>query len=279
LYTTGKEVPLSKFLQSFQAKALIGGLAIAGFIAFRTIAIVPAGHVAVVDLFGNVDHKVREPGLHFINPFAHIRKFSTKTQILSCKVQVPSKEGLSISLHVSALFRVEPGAVRTLYTTVGTDYVDVILDPQFQSVIRQVTSGYEAKDLYNAASRTKMQHELIQVLRSTLHERGIAIEDTPLRGITLPETLTTAIENKLKAEQESQRMQFVLERERLEAERKQIEANGIASFQRIVSDGISPQLLKWKGIEATEHLASSPNSKIIVIGGSDGLPLILNAKQ
>ncbi|NUM71622.1 MAG: prohibitin family protein, partial [Ignavibacteriaceae bacterium] len=107
-------------------------------------------------------------------------------------------------------------------------------------------------------------------------ERGITIEKVALRQITLPAGLTAAIEEKLKAEQESQRMQFVLQREQLEADRKRIEAQGIADFQKIVSQGISDQLLKWKGIEATEKLAQSGNSKIVVIGGKDGLPLILN---
>ena len=115
-------------------------------------------------------------------------------------------------------------------------------------------------------------------LQSLVEERGIRIEATPLRTITLPPRLTQAIEEKLQAEQESQRMQFVLLKEKQEAERKGIEASGIADFQKIVTKGISEQLLRWKGIEATEKLANSQNTKVIIVGGKDGLPLIMDAR-
>jgi len=202
---------------------------------------------------------------------------SIKTQNLSVKVEVPSKEGLSIQLLVSALYRINPEKAREIYTTIGLNYQDVILQPQFGSIIRQVTSNYEAKDLYTSSARLLMHKDLTQQLSEILSIRGIIIEDTPLREITLPQKLTQAIEEKLRAEQESQRMQFVLQREQLEAERKAIEAGGIANFQKIVTEGISDQLLRWKGIEATEVLAKSSNTKIVIVGGKDGLPIIFNS--
>ena len=147
--------------------------------------------------------------------------------------------------------------------------------PNFRSVVRGVTTKYEAKALYTA-ERDKLENEMRDKLASVREISEITVLSTPLRQINLPRGLTASIEEKLKAEQESQRMEFILTREKQEAERKRIEAKGIADFQDIVSKGISDQLLKWKGIEATENLAKSQNSKIIVIGaGKDGLPIIL----
>jgi len=124
-----------------------------------------------------------------------------------------------------------------------------------------------------------MHQDLTNTLSAILVDRGIVVEDTPLREIILPQKLTQAIEEKLSAEQESQRMHFVLEKEKLEAERKAIEAGGIANFQKIVTEGISDQLLHWKGIEATETIASSANTKIVIVGGKDGLPIIFNSQN
>jgi len=255
---------------------VIAAGAIGFFAVMRSIAVVPAGNVGVKDLFGKVDEFTYNPGLHIINPLASMKNFSTKTQNLSVEVEVPSKEGLTIHLKVSALYKVNPEKAKEIYTTIGLNYEEIILHPLFGSIIRQVTSNYEAKDLYTSSARLLMHKDLTTQLAEVLKERGIIVEDTPLREITLPPKLTFAIEEKLKAEQESQRMQFVLEREKLEAERKGIEAGGIASFQRIVTEGISEQLLHWKGIEATESLANSSNTKVIVIGGKDGIPVIYN---
>jgi regulator of protease activity HflC (stomatin/prohibitin superfamily) len=151
--------------------------------------------------------------------------------------------------------------------------------PQFRSVVRGVTARYEAKALYTA-SREKLAGEIMDELEGLVGPRGITIETAALRQIILPQRLTKSIEEKLQAEQESQRMAFVLKKEEQEAERKRIEAKGIKDFQTIVSEGINDQLLRWKGIEATEKLANSPNAKVIVIGsGKDGLPLILGGNN
>ena len=147
--------------------------------------------------------------------------------------------------------------------------------PQFRSVVRGVTARYEAKALYTA-SREKLAGEILDELEKLVGPRGITVEQAPLRQIKLPDRLTKSIEEKLQAEQESQRMAFILQKEEQEADRKRIEAKGIADFQDIVSKGISDQLLQWKGIEATEKLENSSNTKVIVIGsGKNGLPLIL----
>ena len=194
-------------------------------------------------------------------------------------MSVPSKEGLSVDLEISLLFKLDSEKANEIYKTVGPNYAEIILTPQFRSVVRGVTARYEAKALYTA-SREKLAGEILTELENLVGPRGIIVEQAPLRQIKLPERLTKSIEEKLQAEQESQRMEFILTREKQEADRKRIEAKGIADFQEIVSKGISEQLLKWKGIEATEKLAGSQNTKVVIIGsGKDGLPLILGSDK
>ena len=210
---------------------------------------------------------------------ANVEKMSIKTQEIKETMNVPSEEGLGVELEISLLFKLNPDKANEIYKTVGPNYTEIILVPQFRSVVRDVTARYEAKALYTA-SREKLAGEIVDDLEKLVGPRGITIEQAPLRQITLPSRLTQSIEEKLQAEQESQRMQFVLQRESQEADRKRIEAKGIADFQEIVSKGISEQLLKWKGIEATEKLANSTNTKVVIIGsGKDGLPIILGSDK
>jgi prohibitin 1 len=245
----------------------------------RSIRVIPAGSVGVVDLFGRVSPETLSSGIQFANPLARVVTMSVKTQELKEVMDVPSKEGLSINVECSVLFHLDPERAADVYRTLGQDYVPVILEPQFRSVTRGVTAAYEAKALYTS-EREHLAQLITGDLQKLLAPRGVVIESTPLRRLTLPQRITTAIEEKLSADQESQRMEFVLLKEKQEAERKRIEAAGIADFQRIVAQGISPELLRWKGIEATTKIAESPNSKVIVIGsGKDGLPLILGGGQ
>jgi regulator of protease activity HflC (stomatin/prohibitin superfamily) len=201
-----------------------------------------------------------------------------KTQEIKEVMDVPSKEGMTVQLEISALYQLNPEKAAEVYKSIGENFVEVILEPQFRSVARGVTAGYEAKALYTS-EREMLAQILLVDLQKLVEPRGISVESTPLRRIGLPPGLTASIEAKLQAEQQSQQMQFVLAKERQEADRKRIEAQGISDFQNIVARGISEQLLRWKGIEATEKLANSQNTKVIVIGaGKDGLPLILDTK-
>ncbi|RMD49593.1 MAG: prohibitin family protein [Ignavibacteria bacterium] len=261
---------------NFSFIAVIIGAVIA---VLQLFTVIPAGTVGVVDFLGVVSDNTLKPGVNIVNPVAKIYKFSIKTQEIKEVMKVPSKEGLTVDLEISLLFKLTPDKANIIYKTIGPNYTDIILIPQFRSVVRGVTARYEAKALYTA-SREKLASEIVEELDSLVEPRGITIESAPLRQIVLPNRLTQAIEEKLQAEQESQRMQFILKKEEQEAERKRIEAKGIADFQTIVSEGINEQLLKWKGIEATEKLANSPNAKIIVIGsGKDGLPIILGGDK
>ena len=163
-----------------------------------------------------------------------------------------------------------------LYKNVGVDYQKVLIEPEAASVIRGLTSESDAKALYSSG-RHKIQDAVKEELDKALGDKGIIVENVMLKDLELPESLSKAIELKAQAEQESARMEFILTRETQEAERKAIEAQGIADFQRIVSEGITDATLQWKGIEATEKLVESPNAKIIIIGNSKGdLPVIFN---
>lgn len=251
-------------------------LALVGFA--QAVVVVPAGHVGVVDLFGRVSPQTLKSGLNLVNPLARIAKMSVKTQDMKEVMDVPSQEGLTVQLEVSALFHLDPEKAADVYRTVGTEYAEILLQPQFRSVTRGVTAQYEARALYTS-EREKLAEAIATELRRLVEPRGITVEATPLRKLTLPARLATAIEEKLGAEQESQRMQFVLAKERQEADRRRIEAQGIADFQRIVTTGINDQLLRWKGIEATLKIAESQNAKVIIVGsGKDGLPLILGGQ-
>lgn len=260
--------------KSVNVAVLVGAIGVA---LIQCFTIIPAGHVGVVDFLGNVRPLTLKSGVNLVNPMARVVKMTIKTQELKELMEVPSKEGLNVKLEISVLYHLDPEKAMDVYRTVGENYVEIILVPQFRSVSRGVTASYEAKALYTSARETLSQ-QIKTDLEKQVNNRGIIVETTPLRSVTMPAGLTQSIEQKLQAEQESQRMQFVLLKETQEAERKKIEASGISSFQNTVSKGISEQLLRWKGIEATEKLANSPNTKVIVIGGKDGLPLIMDTK-
>jgi len=250
----------------------IGALLLAFTQIFRVI---PAGNVGVVDFFGKVSDKTLKAGINIVNPLSRVINFSIKTEELKETMNVPSKEGLTVTLEISVLYHLDPEKAADVYKTIGPNYLEVILEPQIRSVARSVTSSYDARALYTSEREILAKTVLVDI-KALVEPRGIFVESTPLRQVGLPQRVTDAIEEKLKAEQESQRMEFILTKEKQEADRKRIEAQGISDFQTIVAKGISDQLLRWKGIEATEKIAASNNAKIIIVGGKDGLPLVLN---
>ncbi len=267
-------------MQKSEANFAFIGMLIAILVALlQFFTIIPAGHTGVIDFLGYVSDNTLKPGVSLVNPMAKVEKMSIKTQEFKEVMNVPSEEGLGVELEISLLYRLDSERANEIYKTVGPNYTDIILVPQFRSVVRGVTARYEAKALYTA-SREKLAGEIVTELEKLVGPRGITVEQAPLRQIILPSRLTQSIEEKLQAEQESQRMAFILKKEEQEADRKRIEAKGIADFQEIVSKGISEQLLKWKGIEATEKLANSQNTKVVIIGsGKEGLPIILGSDK
>jgi len=258
------------------ATLVVGGLAVVALLA--SVAYVPAGHVGVVTLFGRVTGQVLPEGTHLIFPFKTVNRMAIRTVELKETASVPSEEGLIIPLDTSLLFRLDPAMAAEIYKKVGPGYLDVVVEPTLRSAIRTATSAHNANALYTGA-REEVAKQVQKELEERLGPRGIIIESVLLRDIQLPQMLKQSIEGKQQAEQDALRMTFVLQKEKQEAERKRIEAQGIADFQRIVAQGISPALLEWKGIEATEKVATSTNAKVIMIGSPrNGLPIIFEPK-
>jgi regulator of protease activity HflC (stomatin/prohibitin superfamily) len=275
--------PIPEFFQPGIGRArpkvitAVVALVLGGILLTASLAYVPAGHVGVLTLFGRVTEEVLPEGTHFVNPFKRNHRMSVRTQELQEIASVPSSEGLIVTLDTSLLFRLDPQRAYEAFRTIGPNYVGVVVQPNLRSAIRGVTAANSANALYTG-EREVVAQRIGDELRRELEPRGITVESVLLREVQLPSMLKEAIESKQQAEQEALRMNFILDREEQEAERKRIEAAGIADFQRIVAQGISQQLLTWKGIEATERLAASDNSKVVVIGsGGSGLPLILGA--
>lgn len=244
------------------------------------VVIIPPSAVGVVSNLGKVKEKTLTPGIHFKSIFSSVYLFSSKTQLLDPDFQsVPTREGLTVKLDTAILYHIDEDGARNIFLQLGPAYEELNVKPALFSAVRGLTSEYEAKALYTSG-RNEIQRKLREELTATLGQRGIVVEDVLLKAVQLPDQLVNAIETKMKREQESEQMEFVLLKERQESERKRIEATGIADFQNIVSKGITPGLLKWKGIEATERLCKSQNSKIVVVGtGSNSLPVILNGEK
>ncbi len=255
------------------------GLGIAAFIVvillFSCVTRVESGHVGVLTLFGRVTGEVLPEGMHVISPFKTNNEMSIRTNEIKESASVPSSEGLVMNLDTSLIFHVDPGKASDVYQKIGPNYESVLIEPNLRAAIREATASHTANALYTG-EREMVAKQIYDQLASLLGQRGFIVESILLRDIQLPATLKSSIESKQQAEQEALAMNFRLQKETQEAQRKRIEAQGIRDFQQIVAQGISPQLLEWKGIEATENLAKSANSKVVVIGNSkNGLPLIL----
>jgi len=262
--------------RSIGTPILIGiGLILVLILAWTSLAYVPPGSVGVLTSFGRVTGEVLEEGTHFVSPFKINHVLTVRTQSREEHTSTPSMEGLNLEMDTSLIYHLNRDKAANVFQTIGTNYGGTIIEPILRSTIRDTTAGHSANTLYSS-SRKQVEDEIMQGLKASLEPRGIVIENVLLRDIQLPHTLRVSIESKQQAEQESLAMNFKLQKERQEADRKRIEAQGIHDFQQIVAQGISSQLLEWKGIEATESRAKSPNTKIVVIGNSkNGLPLVL----
>ncbi|MBF0571859.1 MAG: prohibitin family protein [Candidatus Omnitrophica bacterium] len=254
---------------------IIGGIIFAGVIGFFSLVrTVPAGHVGVVDLWGNVEEQVRKPGINLVNPFVNLVLMDVQTQELKETMQVPSKEGLTMDVEISILYRLSPDKASNIYKTIGRDYDEVVVVPQFRSAVREATVFYEAKALYTS-SRDEITNKIFADLEKMLSERGVILEKVLLRAVQLPGTVSQAIEQKLKAEQESEQMKFVLTKESQEAQRKVIEAKGIAEAQGIINKTLTQAYLQHEAIKAQMMMANSSNHTTVYIpSGDNGIPLV-----
>jgi len=274
-----------------ETTALVSVIVIALFLGlvFFSITTIDAGHVGVYDLWGKVDDQEYQPGLHFKNPLASIKQMSVKTQEYTMTytqgegakhgsdvISSLTKEGLSVDLDMTILYRLNPEYASDIYQTVGTDYVNVIVRPQIRTVIREVVAKYEAKQLYSE-DRQAVALEIAENLEPELLTRGIILERVLIRHIQLPAQLTTSIEDKLVAEQNAEKYVFVLQQEEREAERKIIEAQGIKNSTMIVQEGLasSPEYLTYLWLQKLEN----HESVVYVMEGNMGLPIFKNIDE
>jgi regulator of protease activity HflC (stomatin/prohibitin superfamily) len=252
------------------------GLGTATVLCLCSIRTVQPGHLGLVVTHGDVDEEPLSPGMHYTSPYAEVVEMSLKTEILQQHSFVPTREGLQVGLDVALLYHVNRESVYTLYTTVGDNYEAKVIGPLLSSELRGLTSRIEAKALYNEG-RELVQNNLTLSMKDALVSRGIVVEKVLLKTVKLPDLLKSSIEAKAQAEQAAEQMKFVLQKEQQEAERKKIEASGIAEFQRIVTEGITPSLLQWKGIEATLKISDSKNSKLVIMGNTQAsMPVLLS---
>ncbi|MFM2061097.1 MAG: hypothetical protein RLZZ507_767 [Cyanobacteriota bacterium] len=255
---------------------LIGSIALLASIS-RLLVIVPPGNVGVINLFGKVADNTLDSGVHVVNPFAKVLNFSTRLKDIKENIDTTSQEGLILNLDVSLQYKLDPQKAAIVYKTIGTDEKELIIS-RFRSTVRAITANYPASAIYST-KRQEIVQKIDQQLTQDIPNLGFIVDQALLRNVKMPDTLQTAIQQKLKAEQENEQMKFVLEKERQEAERKKIEAKGIADSQKIISGGLTNQILQLRAIEATEKLAQSHNSKVVVIGAEKGgTPILIQAE-
>lgn len=249
------------------------GMIIKGLLLLSVTAILSScvvireGEVGVKRKFGKFNERPFTQGLKVFNPLTTtIVKVSTQTNNMEVNVNLPSKEGLNIQAEVSILYNVMGKEVPDILRNIGLDYERNIILPVFRSAVADVSARFFAKDMHTG-ERGTIEYAIRDQMTKLLEGRGIVIEAVLLKSIMLPRNLARAIEEKLEAEQQAQRMQFVLEQEKQEAQRKRIEAEGVRDAQNIIAQGLDPRILQFKSIEAFLELAKSPNTKIIISDG------------
>ena len=250
--------------------------------------VIDAGQVGVKTLFGKVDNDVLYSGLNVINPLVEVTNFDVKTQNYTMSgvqdegtksaddaIRVLSADGLEVIIDLSVLYRVKAVEAPRILKEIGKDYSDKIVRPVSRTAIRDNAVYYDAVSLYST-KRQEFQDKIYKTIGESFEKRGLELEQLLVRNITLPESVKKTIESKINAEQEAQKMTFVLQKERQEAERKRVEAQGIADYQKILSTGLSDKQLQYEAIKAQKELAQSPNAKIIIMGNGKTVPIMIS---
>jgi regulator of protease activity HflC (stomatin/prohibitin superfamily) len=250
---------------------------------------IDAGQVGVKILFGKVEDDVLTSGLNFVNPIVEVKRLDVKTLNYTMSgvhdegnqqgddaIRVLTADGLEVTIDLTVLYRLVPSEAPRLLRETGADYTDKIVRPLTRTKIRDNAVYYDAVALYSS-KRDEFQTRIFSSIEKDFKTRGLLLEQLLVRNITLPASVKASIESKINAEQEAQKMQFVLQKEKQEAERKRVEAQGIADYQRIISSGLSDKQLQYENIKATLELAKSSNAKVVVMGKGN-TPLILDTK-
>jgi len=258
---------------NYSNKLLVVALAV----YISSCAVITPGEIGVKQRLGKLQSKPKTEGVVLINPFiTKLVKIKTNTVNKEVKLNLPSKEGLNVNAEISILYHINQEKVIDLIKEVGIDYEKTLILSTFRSSAADVCARFYAKDMHSGM-RSEIEKDIKEQMSMLLGERGIEIETVLLKSISLPSGLYAAIEAKLKAEQEAQQMEFILDRERKEAERKKIEAEGIRTAQKIIKEGITDENIKWKSLEVFKELSNSTNSKIIITDGKT--PLLINDEK
>jgi prohibitin 1 len=234
---------------------------------FSSCAIVRQGEVGLKRKMGKLEEKSYPPGTVGFNPFTtKVIKISTQTENVEVQLDLPSKEGLTIRSQISILYHLKAEAAAKVLQDIGTDYENTLILAVFRSAAADVSARFMAKDMHTG-ERATIEKDIASLMNRQLNSRGFDVEAVLLKSIQLPQGLSLAIQQKLEAEQEAQRMEFVLDKERREAERKKIEAEGLRDAQKIISEGLNDFYIKWKSLEVFRQLSQSNNAKIIITDG------------
>ncbi len=247
------------------------------------------GEVGVKTLFGKIQSGTLTEGLNFVNPLVEIKKFDVRTQNYTMSavhdegskagddaIRVLAADGLEVIIDLSVLYHIVPDKAAEILRNTGSREVitDKIIRPLARTKIRDNAVFYDAVALYST-KREEFQLKITQTIEKDFAERGIVLEDILIRNITLPESVKLAIESKINAEQEAQKMKFVLDKERQEADRKRVEAQGISDYQRILTSTLTDKLLQYEQIKVQKELVTSPNAKVIVMGAGKTAPILI----
>jgi len=278
--------PLSKFSNPLR---IVGFALIALGLFSSMFKQINAGKVGVQSLYGSVQSGVLESGLHLINPLLDVTDFDIQTQNYTMSaihdegeksgddaIRVLSNDGLEVVIDLTVLYRILPADAPKIYKQIGENYTDKIVRPITRTRIRDNAVYYDAVALYST-KRNEFQQRIFKSIEDDFKKRGLVLEQLLIRNINLPASVKTTIESKINAEQEAQKMTFVLQKEKQEAERKRVEAQGIADYQKIISTGLSDKQLQYEQIKAQKEIATSPNAKVIFMNGKNS-PVILSDK-
>lgn len=278
-------------LTKFKSLLSIGGLIviIAGFL-MSAVRIVEPGHVGVQILFGETKDNILYEGMSLVNPLIDVKEFSTRTQNYTMSstagegqqvgddaIKILSNDGLEVKIDLTILYRMNPVSAPHIYKTIGPDYQNVLIRPLTRTGIRNSAADFDAVELF-AEKRQEFEDKIIGTIKDTLERRGFQLEQILVRKIDLPPSVKESIERKITAIQDAERMEFVLQKEQQEAERKRVEARGVADAQRILNEGLSAKVLQYETIQMQKELATSSNSKIIIMNGENAPPIFMNSK-
>jgi regulator of protease activity HflC (stomatin/prohibitin superfamily) len=278
-------------LSNYANPVRITGIVIIILGAFNaSVKQIDAGEIGVQSLFGKVQDEVLTSGLSFVNPLMDIKTIDVRTQNYTMSgvhnegdvsgddaIRVLTADGLEVVIDLTVLYRVQASQAPKIVKEIGYDFKNVVIRPITRTKIRDNAVYYTAVDLYSV-KRDEFQSRIFKTIEANLKARGLVLEQLLVRNITLPVSVKGSIEEKIKAEQEAQKMQYVLQKEKQEAERKRVEAQGIADYQRIISLGLGDKQLQYEQIQVMKGLITSPNAKVIIMGGGK-TPVILDSKN